>query len=199
MTGRPSAILPVWNRTLGASATLTQIDGWLRHPALRKIADATHVNLPAADDPHYRQGLRDAVRTAWDFRRGSERDRAETVTFPKQEPVELDLVAAPTYRDGAQRANTRDAFEFWAQRMRGPGMDSALVITNPIYVPYQGVVAMENLGYHHDMTVETVGADDAASELGDETQQFTVQQYLQEMQSTISAMVEAREAIGRVA
>jgi len=67
------------------------------------------------------------------------------------------------------------------------------LITNPIYVVYQGTVAMRTLGMAHGLDVETVGVTDEAAALGADTQAWGPQQYLQEIFSSIRALCALRQ------
>ena len=73
-------------------------------------------------------------------------------------------------------------------------MRSVLVITNPIYVPYQGCVALQAFALEQGWIVETVGAGPSASDLGGMTQPFGAQHYLQEIRAAISSMRSLRYA-----
>jgi hypothetical protein len=112
-----------------------------------------------------------------------------------EESLHLDqvtVVAAPTSRANAKRANTIETYDFWARSLRGSEIRSLLVITNPIYVPYQGCAAIQALGLGHGLDVETVGVTTAIADLGDETQPFEPQDYLQEILSSINGMTSLR-------
>jgi len=110
--------------------------------------------------------------------------------------IRLSVVAAPSSEPRARRANTADTFRFWAAHRRSPAERSVLVVTTPIYVPYQAAGAVELLGVEHGLSVETVGVDARASDLGALTQQFRPQHHLQELRSAIRAM---RSLRGRLA
>ncbi|MCW5945392.1 MAG: hypothetical protein KIT06_06420, partial [Cryobacterium sp.] len=60
-----------------------------------------------------------------------------------------------------------------------------LVITTPVYVPYQGAVAVEVFGIESGMSVETVAVSGTANDLGPLTQVFLAQHVLQELRSAI--------------
>lgn len=100
----------------------------------------------------------------------------------------LRVVAAPSSDPSRRRANTADTYRFWADRVRAPGERSVLVVTTPIYVPYQGAGAVEILGLEHGLAVETVGASESASDLGEHSQVFLAQNHLQEIRSAIRAL-----------
>jgi len=106
--------------------------------------------------------------------------------------VRLSVVAAPSSEPAARRANTADTFRFWAANRRSAAERSVLVVTTPIYVPYQATGAVEVLGVEQGLAVETVGVDARASDLGALTQQFLPQHHLQELRSAIRAMQSLR-------
>ncbi len=105
------------------------------------------------------------------------------------------VVAAPS-SESSRRANTADTFRFWAAQ-RTPGTASALVVTTPIYVPYQGAVAVEVLGIECGLVVDTVGTSAAAADLGEYTQPFLPAHQLQELRSAIRGMRSLRLALER--
>ncbi len=100
----------------------------------------------------------------------------------------LRVVAAPSSDPARRRANTADTYRFWADRVRAPEERSVLVVTTPVYVPYQGAGAVEVLGLEHGLAVETVGASESASDLGEHSQVFLAQNHLQEIRSAIRAL-----------
>ncbi len=104
----------------------------------------------------------------------------------------LSVVAAPA-SDPARRANSTDTYRFWAAD-RVP--QRVLVVTTPIYVPYQGAAAAEILGLGYGHSVETVGTSASANDLGEFTQQFLPAHHLQELRSAIRAMRSLRAAAG---
>ena len=94
------------------------------------------------------------------------------------------VVAAPSREPEKRRANTADTFAWWAEREGWRGK-SALIVTNPIYVPYQSAAAIQTLAMPYGVEVEVVGVDKGASDLGSNTQSFTQATYLQEVRSAI--------------
>ena len=102
--------------------------------------------------------------------------------------LRLSVLAAPSAEPSTRRANTADTFRFWAGHRRSPAERSVLVVTTPIYVPYQAAGAVEVLGVEQGLSVETIGVDARASDLGALTQQFLPQHHLQEVRSAIRAM-----------
>lgn len=105
----------------------------------------------------------------------------------------LSVVAAAS-TDPARRANTADTYRFWAER-REPDERSVLLVTTPIYVPYQAAVAVELLGLGEGIAVETIGVSAAANDLGEHTQRFTAAHHLQELRSAIGGMRALRHEV----
>lgn len=65
------------------------------------------------------------------------------------------LVLAAPSADPARRANTRDNYDAYAQRIADG--DSVLVVTSSIYLPYQFFIAIQALGWRRPLTIEAVG------------------------------------------
>lgn len=105
----------------------------------------------------------------------------------------LRVVAAPSSEPAVRRANTADTYRFWAGR--AAGVRSVLVITTPVYVPYQGAVAIEILGLEFGLSVETVAVSAAASDLGPDTQPFMPHHRLQELRSAVHGMRRLRRRL----
>lgn len=99
------------------------------------------------------------------------------------------VVAAPSSEPEKRRANSADTYAWWANRTEGLAGSHVLLITNPIYVPYQGAAATEVLAMRFDIDVETVGISACAAHLGLETQSFHPSDYLQEIRSGIGGML----------
>ena len=96
----------------------------------------------------------------------------------------LTVLAAPSKHPESRRANTEDTLRFWAARVGG-AVRSVLVVTTPVYVPYQGSIAVRVLGLEFGMAVETVAVSASASDLGEDTQPFLPRHKLQEIRSAI--------------
>ncbi|MFD0327295.1 hypothetical protein ACFQZC_01420 [Streptacidiphilus monticola] len=107
------------------------------------------------------------------------------VAAAKAQGRTVTLVAAPNPA-GANRANTGQTMRFWAEqvaRLR-PG-DSILFVTSSIYVPFQHVVALQNLALPYQAQVDTVGVDHALVDPAPMPQEFRGVHYLQELRSAI--------------
>ena len=104
----------------------------------------------------------------------------------------LSVIAAPSSAPDVRRANSADTYRFWAERRRTEAERSVLLVTTPIYVPYQGAAAVEILGLDYGLAVETVGTDDSAADLGEYSQLFLPRHHLQELRSAVGAMFSLR-------
>ena len=109
--------------------------------------------------------------------------------------TEFVVLAAPSSVPETRRADTADTYRFWAEQRRAPDERNVLVVTTPIYVPYQGAVAAQLLGLEHGLAVETVGTSAAANDLGEFSQVFTAAHHLQELRSAIRGMRSLRDAL----
>jgi hypothetical protein len=108
--------------------------------------------------------------------------------------VTLSVIAAPSSDPEHRRANTADTYRFWAEQQRGAA-ETCLVVTTPLYVPYQGAAAVEILGLEHRLAVETVGVSETARDLGKHSQSFLPQHHLQELRSAIRGMRSLRSRL----
>lgn len=123
-------------------------------------------------------------RTSW---------RVHTYVYDSEHRV--DVLAAPA-DTGRDRANTPDTYKFWAADVNVVAGDRVLVVTTPLYVPFQHSDALRMLrGY--GCTVETVGFAATAIGGAPEYQPPTPDRYLQEIRSGIRSMRNLVEALGR--
>ena len=111
----------------------------------------------------------------------------------KQGPSMVGVLATPS-SEGTRRANTADTLRVWARR-HAASTGSVLLVTTPVYVPYQNAVAVEVLGLEQGLSVETVAVSAAASDLGADTQIFAASHKLQELRSAIHGMRDLRKAL----
>jgi len=100
----------------------------------------------------------------------------------------VQLVVAPS-SDPTRRANTADSYAYWASEVaRVRRGQRILMVTSPIYVPFQHADAVRMLGLPFGCIVETVGIDDSLVDLRGEPQGFVAVNYLQELNSTIRSL-----------
>lgn len=139
--------------------------------------------FPAQSEPHTRGSAAEHPWASWSERtwRSGEHD--------------IEVVAAPSSEPLVRRANTADTYRAWAASH--PEVSSILLVTTPVYVPYQAAVAVEVLGLGCGIAVETVGVSAAANDLGEHTQPFRAQHHLQELRSAIRGMISLRAAAER--
>lgn len=136
----------------------------------------------ALDGPFDETGERHSVATrSWAVRMWSASGR------------EFSVVAGPGVDD--RRATTADTYRFWCDSIRSVSERSVLVVTTPIYVPYQAGAAVEVLGLGEGLAVETIGITPQANDLGALTQQFLPQHHLQELRSAIRGLHSLRRAL----
>ncbi|HEU4808024.1 MAG TPA: hypothetical protein VFT01_07155, partial [Homoserinimonas sp.] len=86
--------------------------------------------------------------------------------------LRVSAVAAPSSLPALRRANTVDTYRFWAEFRRRPSEQSLLVVTAPVYVPYQGAGAVQVLGIEYGLAVETVGISRRTGHLGRFSQEY---------------------------
>ncbi|HMM82971.1 MAG TPA: hypothetical protein PJ998_07325 [Terrimesophilobacter sp.] len=123
-------------------------------------------------------------------RRGTSAWRVESWTVNDRM---LRVIAAPSSDPEHRRANTVDTYRFWARRAHS--IQSVLVITTPVYVPYQAAGAIEVLGLEFGLSVETVAVSNTASDLGEHTQPFLPMHQVQELRSAVHGFRQLRRQL----
>jgi hypothetical protein len=99
------------------------------------------------------------------------------------------VVAAPSSEPGVRRAHTADTQRFWARHAALSRGDRVLVVTAPIYVPFQHCDAVRTLGLPYGCAVDTIGVDPRlADDLALPEPTLTPGRYLQEIRSAIRSM-----------
>jgi hypothetical protein len=107
----------------------------------------------------------------------------------------ISVLAAPSGEPLKRRAHSAETYAFWADHLRNEATRSVLVITHPIYAIYQGAAAIDVLGIQRGLDVETVGISNEAADLGQLTQRWHAEHYLQEIYSSIRAVVALRRKL----
>ncbi|MEV6343689.1 hypothetical protein [Actinoplanes sp. NPDC051851] len=102
--------------------------------------------------------------------------------------VRFRALAAPSSEPGVRRANTADTYHFWAERARLGVGDRVLVVTSPIFVPFQHCDALRTLAVPYRCTIETVGLDAARATLPTPPEATGPDRYLQEIRSAILSL-----------
>ncbi|WFE56929.1 hypothetical protein [Micromonospora sp. WMMD712] len=98
------------------------------------------------------------------------------------------VLAAPSSEPEQRRANTPDTYEFWAQRSSLRSTDRILVVTSPIYVPFQHSDAIRMLAARYGCGIDTIGFDPARATLPLAPGATNPDRYLQEIRSGILSM-----------
>jgi hypothetical protein len=107
----------------------------------------------------------------------------QIVRFPSD--ARISVVVAPS-ENPKRRANTADTLRWWTTQHGSVKDARVLVVTSPIYLPYQGSGVIEVLGLRCGAAVvEVVGISQADGDLGTLTQTFRADHYLQEVRSGI--------------
>ncbi|MGK5741656.1 hypothetical protein [Micromonospora sp. URMC 103] len=99
------------------------------------------------------------------------------------------VLAAPSSEPERRRAHTADTQRFWAGHARLAARDEVLLVTAPIYVPFQHCDALRTLALPYRCGIDTVGVDPALPDLARLPEPtLTPGRYLQEIRSAIRAM-----------
>lgn len=98
------------------------------------------------------------------------------------------VLAAPSSEPTVRRAHTADTQRFWAGQVRLSPGDRVLVVTAPIYVPFQHCDAIRTLGVPYGCAIDTVGVDPALADAPLPEPFPTPGRYLQEVRSAIRSM-----------
>ena len=109
-----------------------------------------------------------------------------TYGVPGHAPIRV--VAAPSSAPGERRANTADAYEWFASKLGDVHVGQrVLVVTTDIYLPYQHADALRMLALPHGVEVDAVGI--RPGDIDPRLQKlFGPPDYLQELRSTIRAL-----------
>ncbi|MEU4554461.1 hypothetical protein [Micromonospora violae] len=159
----------------------------------RTLADA---GLPA--DETEVDVLDTAVRRVFDVTAPAEWDGVDTDhphhswssrTYRPDGLPPIRVLAAPSSEPDHRRAHTADTQRFWAGHVQLAPGDDVLMITAPIYVPFQHCDALRTLAVPYGCAIETVGVDPALADLAVLPEQtLTPGRYLQEIRSAIRSM-----------
>ncbi|WP_433386373.1 hypothetical protein [Micromonospora sp. KLBMP9576] len=103
-------------------------------------------------------------------------------------PPPVRVLAAPSSDPQRRRAHTADTQRFWAGHVRLAPGDTVLVVTAPIYVPFQHCDALRTLAVPYGCGINTVGVDPALETPRVPEPTLTTGRYLQEIRSAIRSM-----------
>ncbi|MEV4825642.1 hypothetical protein [Micromonospora sp. NPDC049274] len=108
------------------------------------------------------------------------------------------VLAAPSSEPHRRRAHTADTQRFWAEHVRLAPDDEVLMVTAPIYVPFQHCDALRTLAVPYGCRIETVGVDPTLADLAVLPEQtLTPGRYLQEIRSAIRSMRALHDQVAR--
>ncbi|WP_326550678.1 hypothetical protein [Micromonospora sp. NBC_01813] len=116
-------------------------------------------------------------------------------TYQSPTGVRAHVLAAPSSDPANRRANTPDTYEFWAQRVKLRAVDRILVVTSPIYVPFQHADALRMLALRYGCGIDTVGFDPGRVSVPLAPGATNPDRYLQEIRSGILSMMRLYRAI----
>jgi hypothetical protein len=157
-----------------------------------KPAELTVLGVPAR---YEFDAMETGIRRAFGVEQPVQRRSSEGAVDPRSWRVHtyryepgrrVDVLAAPAGA-GAQRATTPDTYAFWAADVGVSAGDRVLVITTPLYVPFQHSDAVRILR-DRGCTVETIGFAAAALDAAPGYVVPTPDKYLQEIRSGIRSM-----------
>ncbi|MEV4760950.1 hypothetical protein AB0J86_38480 [Micromonospora sp. NPDC049559] len=98
------------------------------------------------------------------------------------------VLAAPSSDPAVRRAHTADTQLFWAGQVALAPGDPTLMVTAPIYVPFQHCDAVRTLALPSGCGIETVGVDPGLRVEPEPEPALTPGRYLQEVRSALRSM-----------
>ncbi|WP_433044575.1 hypothetical protein [Dactylosporangium sp. CS-033363] len=101
--------------------------------------------------------------------------------------ADVPVLVAPPRDPAAPRANTADTYEHWAAQACPRADERILIVTTPIYVPFQHCDAIRILGLRYRCGIDTVGFDPARASTPQPPGAHGADRYLQEIRSAIRA------------
>ncbi|MGB2566871.1 hypothetical protein ACPFP2_00230 [Micromonospora citrea] len=120
---------------------------------------------------------------------------SRTYRPPGLPPVRV--LAAPSSEPALRRAHTADTQRFWAGHVVLRPGDPVLMVTAPIYVPFQHCDALRTLAVPYGCGIDTVGVDPALPDLAALPEPtLTPGRYLQEIRSAIRSMRALHAVLG---
>jgi hypothetical protein len=167
--------------------------------SLRPLTD-DEAGLPALAGADHEMDAMDAgIRIGFDLTGPAENAASDgswaVRTYRPPGGPEIHVVAAPSSEPSLRRANTPDNYEFWAGWVRLRAADRILVVTSPVYVPFQHCDAIRILALRHGCGVDTIGFDPAHVTVAMAEGWDGGDRYLQEIRSAIRSMRALHEAL----
>ena len=120
----------------------------------------------------------------------------EVLTYRAAGCPEVHVLAAPSSQPESRRANTPDTYEFWARRISLRATDRILIVTSPIYVPFQHCDAVRMLALRYRCGIDTIGFDPDHATVPPAPGATNPDRYLQEIRSAICSMRALLRALG---
>lgn len=161
--------------------------------------------LPGLETSRYEADAMDVgVRLGFGFEAPVRREASDDDATPRSWEVrtyradggpEVHVLAAPSSDPDRRRANTPDTYEFWARRVSLRATDRILVVTSPIYVPFQHCDAIRMLTLPFGCAIDTIGFDAARSTVEPAPGATNPDRYLQEIRSGIFSMRQLHDAL----
>ncbi|MFC4017616.1 hypothetical protein ACFOW4_06625 [Micromonospora sp. GCM10011542] len=169
--------------------------------SFRPLSDLEHRTLAEADVPGCVtevDALDAAVRLAFGVTAPSQEDGVDgghphhswsSRTYLPAGLPRVRVLAAPSSEPQRRRAHTADTQRFWAGHVRLAPIDPVLLVTAPIYVPFQHCDALRTLAVPYGCGIETVGVDATLEDLARLPEPtLSPGRYLQEIRSAIRSM-----------
>ncbi|GAA0732965.1 hypothetical protein [Dactylosporangium roseum] len=150
--------------------------------SFRPLTDTERALPGLAGLGHEIDAVEAGVRAAFGFA-GPPGGSVSVRTFPG-----VRVLAAPSGDPRRRRANTADTYEFWAGLVHLRPGDRILVVTSPVYVPFQHCDAIRLVGLPYRCGVDTVGFAPTRASVPQPPEAARPDRYLQEVRSTILAM-----------
>ena len=172
--------------------------------SFRPLTEA-ETTLPGLADSHYEADAMDVgVRSAFGLDEpalsessgGAVTHRSWRVrTYRATGGPQVHVLAAPSSEPESRRAKTPDTYEFWARRFRLRPADRILVVTSPIYVPFQHSDAIRMLATRYGCGIDTIGFDATEAAIPLAPGATGPDRYLQEIRSGILSMQRLHHAL----
>ncbi|MFF4875561.1 hypothetical protein [Micromonospora sp. NPDC000668] len=169
--------------------------------SFRPLSDLEHRTLAAAGVPGCEtevDALDAAVRLAFGVTAPAQEDGVDaghvhhswsSRTYLPAALPPVRVLAAPSSEPQRRRAHTADTQRFWAGHVRLAPGDAVLLVTAPIYVPFQHCDALRTLAVPYRCGIDTVGVDPTLADLARLPEPtLSPGRYLQEIRSAIRSM-----------
>lgn len=186
------------------AATLLR-DGLVKAPELTALGSfrpltADERSLPGLADAEFEidameAGILRSFAPAAEVRENSAPGHWTVRTYHAPAAPALHALAAPSSEPATRRANTADTYAFWAHRSGIRRGDRILVVTSPIYIPFQHCDAIRMLALPHGCAITTTAFDPARATVPLAPGATGPDRYLQEIRSAIRSMRSLHAAV----